>query len=1494
MRALSHVIRGLPVALAFVAATADGTAWALSGPSPGAATAQTVKLPDFPGSAQGLSDEASVTVFSGQVSYSVPLDLPKGPAGFGPSLALTYVGELGNGPVGIGWTLGSIAIRRSLRHGVPSYTDADELELTGVGDPGRLVPMGGGQFRVEGQGNRIRVFRHGDRFDVTDADGTQYALGATSASREEDGGRIAAWFADSAVNLAGQQITFDYDKDQNQIYLAHIVWAGAAYRLDLVYEGRADQYVSYRTGFAVKCARRLSRLDVSTAFGATPTLLRSYGLSYDETFAVARLSSIRMVGTDRTTALPDLGFTYTRPELAAVASLGNTGSWVLNQRGVSFADVDGDGADDLLRLEAGNHVFRQNLGDRFADEQPLTGASDIDLAAGRLIDLDGDARPELVRIVDDTWRYYTLAGTTWMPHGIWPGTQGVPLQDASTVLCDLNGDGRTDVVRGAAGKIIVYLNGPDGLGAPQSMPQISAGDAAVEPGKDNVRFVDFNGDGLVDVVWLTDAWMKIFLGRGDGTFVVYNRVFYPWGQGAFDAASVQLADLNRDGLMDLVRISGGFVYWYPGDANGGLSDQVRHLNRPEQADADTVVTIADADGNGSLDLVWSSPRGMWVLDLAGPTSAGMLAEIRNGLGKSTQLAYQSSATLAMEAAAQGNVWAHKLPVAIPVVVRTQIDPGAGGLLRVRHFGVRDGFWDGGERRLGGFLQATETTQDADGPGDTLVDESQFHPGLGDDRVLRGKVTASRRLDGRGQLFGTTKTDWQAIAPSNLTGLGPLARRAVATEIETGYAEGVATSLITRTTFSELDSEARATVETRLGLVDRGGDEKILHRTFADDGTLWVRDRLVEETVTDGAGAIAQATRYLYGGRGMTTPLPLGTIGEGFLREVDGYLSPGNRWVTQSTHAYDSCGNAAIIHEGGVTRTLGFDGRCLHPLAETVAPGGASPSLTWTMVWDESLCKPRSVTDPNGDTTVIDYDALARPISVSLDGASPHQHALYNWVAPRPTTTTWVFDGSEDDLKREGPTWPVGPHWRQTTAVSNGAGEQLFSSTPISADTFVIGDWKERDERGHVVRVAEPFYSAVAQPAAPADGTRIQTLDYDAQGRLRTQTLPNGARKTITYRALAQTVASDELGPVSSELDGLLRVAHTERSADGTTVESVDADYDAADRITAMRLQGGAVVHAFAYDTLGRLIHANDPDTGDRALAYDDRNFLVQHTNGVGQSVFFDYDDAGRLVRRGDAATANAATDYVYKYDADPDGPGATCHAVARLAVVQEPAGQVHFCYDDFGRQDGLARSITVPDAPTTSGGVGQTFSPSGLLLTEQFDDGFATGYRYDGAGRVVAISSDGSDLWAAVAIDAAGRVTSERYGNGVTQTYEHDQLGLPSHIRVDQPAGAGSLYEVTVTRNAYGAPKIVTDLDGQGLDHTATFAYDLGGRLVGSTLGQGSDQFQFTFAYDALQNMVRREVSGPKDIGVLAGLYQYGERGYGPRQLTSVTPGGSR
>lgn len=86
--------------------------------------------------------------------------------------------------------------------------------------------------------------------------------------------------------------------------------------------------------------------------------------------------------------------------------------------------------------------------------------------------------------------------------------------------------------------------------------------------------------------------------------------------------------------------------------------------------------------------------------------------------------------------------------------------------------------------------------------------------------------------------------------------------------------------------------------------------------------------------------------------------------------------------------------------------------------------------------------------------------------------------------------------------------------------------------------------------------------------------------------------------------------------------------------------------------------------------------------------------------------------------------------------------------------------------------------------------------------------------------------------------------------------------------------GGEVLYDVSVTRNAYGAITDVDDNDGVGLDHNADFTYDGAARLLHATLGTPAmplDQFEFGYAYDDLQNMVQRTATSPKTLGSFKG-----------------------
>jgi RHS repeat-associated protein len=1531
---------GCLVALAGAATLVVATASAHAQAEPtGVISGATIKLPDGPGSVAGLATPAELELFAGQLTYGVPIKVPSA-GGLSPSLALSYSGALGNGPAGIGWALSAPAIRRGLREGVPHYDERDELTIDGVAS-GRLVRIGDGAYVVEGAGSTIRVQRQGVSFAVTSGDGTTYVFGHSPSARQADGGRVAAWFLEHVQNVAGERMRFVYATDRGEVYLQRVLWGpDERYQIEVRLEARPDVVPSYATGFAVVTARRIDRIrSLVVVPGSQPRELARYQLAYADEDAIAsndgplsRLVSVTMTGLRDGEqlvpggTLPPVSFTYAAPAAPRSWAL-DGGGWVLDRRGVALVDVDGDGADDLLRLEPGSTAWRKNLGGHFGAAQPFTGANALELAAVRFLDVDGDARPEVVRIVDDEWRAYPMVSAGLGEGRRLTGTRGVPLGGRGTVLADIDGDGRTDVLAAGTAGITMRRGIDGGLGPAAFLPAINPAEAYVEPGARNVRVLDANGDGLADAVYLTDDWMKVYLGRGDGTFAAYAKAFYPWGTGAIPVDQIHLVDLDRDGVLDLVRIDAGKVRWFAGLAGFRFESFPRQLDRPV-GDPDARVTFTDVDGNGSQDVVWATPAAMWALDLAGGTTRSMVASIDDGMGEVQHIAYGSSTQLALEAAAAGDPWSRLLPRGMAVPVRQQTVYADGTPSRIVHAGIRDGFWDGAERRFGGFLVA-RTVIPADSAAQVRVEESTFHAGLGADRVLRGKPVVQRVRDGLGTIYTVTTSDWVAIRPRSLDAVddrdNPLLARAALRSQEVANHEGVATPLVTRVETS-YDDEVRAFEERRYGRTDLSGDERTTWKRYASDDATWVRDRVVEEELYSGIGRRAETlvshTRHYFGSH-EGPPLALGQVGFGWVRRSEGLLwSTGStptapRWVTLSTADYDRHGNVIASTEGptaaesptggGVARTFEFDADGLFPIRESVEPEPGH-ALSWGATWDPIRGVITSVTTPAGNTMHVDYDGLARVTALRQNGHPAHQRYAYEWTGPRPRTFSYTFELDVAALAVHGGAWARTDEyrgWKHGVTVADSAGDPLFTAARLGTGRWLVSGWKRKDGRGRVIEVLEAFtHDGAELPTAPPADLRRQILRYDAMDRAFQHELPTGGRTSKTFRAFEQTVAVDGLAEVTSRFDGLGQIRRTQRVIDGCA-ESVDATYDAGGRILALELQkGGAagdaapctassspVAHRFVYDSLGRMIEGDDPDIGLRMMTYDDAGHVVRHVNGAGQGITLGYDRAGRLSTR----VADDGTRYEYHYDADVQGrprPG-------YLAWVAEPSGRAELGYDEFGRNVTVERQIGAARAVHTMG-----LAASGALLTDRYVGTWAARYHRDMAGRVVKVTGVGVDaettLWEATSYDATGRVATERFGNGVVGRYAYDDNGQTDRVTVERTAGGERLYDADLTRNEWGGVVRATDLDHRALDHSASFVYDRAGRLTSAAIGsapsgtQSDQRYHFGYRYDGLQNMVERSAgaSNPRAIGQYLGTHCYGQNGAGPRQLTAIVATG--
>ena len=294
-------------------------------------------------------------------------------------------------------------------------------------------------------------------------------------------------------------------------------------------------------------------------------------------------------------------------------------------------DVNGDGILDLVAtglnsaavmLGNGNGTFRTKV------DFPV-GSQAQDLAAG---DFNGDGRVDLVVSLSDPSISVSLL------RGNGDGTFGAPVNIANSsgadspaiVAADLDNDGRLDVVLAHAISCFV---------APCSISRditvlLGLGDGtfqqpfeiAVGTGMSRIAVGDFNRDGIKDLGIAGDSsQLYTLLGVGNGTFLQQPTITLTADTLAVDGTDIDIADLNRDTIEDLVvaiPLNGSRTAVLLGRGDGTFGPP-SILTEPNLL-VPQYQAIADFNRDGLLDLALALANG----------NSGLL-EIRLGNGDGT-------------------------------------------------------------------------------------------------------------------------------------------------------------------------------------------------------------------------------------------------------------------------------------------------------------------------------------------------------------------------------------------------------------------------------------------------------------------------------------------------------------------------------------------------------------------------------------------------------------------------------------------------------------------------------------------------------------------------------------------------------------------------------------------------------------------------------------------------------------------------------------------
>jgi hypothetical protein len=275
-------------------------------------------------------------------------------------------------------------------------------------------------------------------------------------------------------------------------------------------------------------------------------------------------------------------------------------------RKVALGDLDGDGALDVVAAEHDSYALTVLLGDGKGGLRHASGSPFQAAAGGRphthdvaVADVDGDGAPDLLSTNANDGTLSVLLGDG---RGGFRPAPGSPMRAArhpydAIVAADLDGDGRVDLaIPDIHGNSLAILRG-DGKGGFTPSTPIPVGE---RPGY--VAAGDFDGDGRIDLCATHDdvGMVDVLLGDGRGNFrpaagspVRLDRPV--WG--------IVVADLDGDRKLDLTL--GAFDRGGPvvllGDGRGGFSPSP--LPSLEGGAMPGYVAVGDLDGDRRLDVV---------------------------------------------------------------------------------------------------------------------------------------------------------------------------------------------------------------------------------------------------------------------------------------------------------------------------------------------------------------------------------------------------------------------------------------------------------------------------------------------------------------------------------------------------------------------------------------------------------------------------------------------------------------------------------------------------------------------------------------------------------------------------------------------------------------------------------------------------------------------------------------------------------------------------
>jgi RHS repeat-associated protein len=498
---------------------------------------------------------------------------------------------------------------------------------------------------------------------------------------------------------------------------------------------------------------------------------------------------------------------------------------------------------------------------------------------------------------------------------------------------------------------------------------------------------------------------------------------------------------------------------------------------------------------------------------------------------------------------------------------------------------------------------------------------------------------------------------------------------------------------------------------------------------------------------------------------------------------------------------------------------------------------------------------------------------------------------------------------------------------------------LVGSTSIPAGMFVTTDDQGRqeeetldvngnkigvtslDDKGQTIAEAfsyDPYgrllyktlpYATVGgyQPFDPPTSANSPTLPaiqytYDERGRMTSQSAPPGLQTwqhvlNKTIRTVYTDTGTQEDDAIFDELDRMVQRVEKVGATSTTAAHDVVTNYvHGPFGVFRDVIDGFQNTTHVDYDVRGRRIDLQDPDSGTLKEVHDAFDTVVSKTDSTQRTVTTYPDLLGRTVRVDMSTGTNT-----YTWDSSANGIGEVG------GTTSEDGINVSYSYNPLG----VAGAGELADETWAIDGTSLAFDYSydslGRLQVLSYPAPLS-GPRYSVQYKYTALSgeldsifdpsqpSDVAPLYKVNSREPTRQVSTETYSDGVVTTSQYDPVRRFTTSIVSLAGDGTTLQNISYNYDRRGYMDRRIDTSDDGIPAVfELYTHDELGRLVdwegGVAANEPSTNWDVTYGYDDIGNMLQRQETGPGGHAITSSVFTPGQ-GAGPHAVTTVTAGG--